>query len=380
LKFAGVLSLFGALAACGGGGSASNSPPPPPPPPLATHVLGGTVNGLDNGGRIVLANGADLTSASLNGPFTFPGLVEDGHGYSVKVSTQPHGQACSVTNGDSSSMRADFTAVAVTCVSICKTTLNGILHTSTTYDTQGSPYCISSSLQIPTGVTATFAAGTSVAGLDGSSIVVQGGLTVDGTSTARVSLNNVVITPAGLQAAPDVIDIHFANISEGSLYAPANDAAYSTLNLTDSAVSDMKDLVRIWYPVGTNVIARNVFRNSGGIFYGADYNDATISIANNYFADWTTGYALANGASYNGIAFTQGNTFATTSTVAVMLYPGPDFTSAAIDASNNYWGTTDPSVIQQMIFDINDDIRSAGTVTYTPFLTAPAPSTPTPAS
>jgi hypothetical protein len=375
-----VASLIGVLAACGGGdsGSASNSSPLPPP---VLHTLGGTVNGLDDGGRIVLTNGADLTSARWNGPFTFPGLVEDGHSYSVKVSTQPHGQNCSVTNGDSSSMTADFTGVAVTCASICKTTLTGILYSSTTYEAQGGPYCISSSLQIPTGVTVKFAAGASVAGLDGSSIVVQGGLTVDGTSTARVTLSNVVITPAGVQATPDVIDIHFANISEGSLYAPTRgDAYYSTLNLTDSVVSDLKGLVQISHPVGTNVIARNVFTNSGGIFYGADYNDATISIAHNYFANWTTGYALANGASYNGIAFTQGNTFATTSSVAVMLYPGPDHTSAAIDASNNYWGTTDPAVIQQMIFDINDDIWSAGTVTYAPFLTAPDPSTPTPGS
>jgi hypothetical protein len=42
------------------------------------------------------------------------------------------------------------------------------------------------------------------------------------------------------------------------------------------------------------------------------------------------------------------------------------------DVSNNWWGTTDTSVIDQKIWDFNDDF-SLGKINYTPFLTQPNP-------
>jgi len=63
--------------------------------------------------------------------------------------------------------------------------------------------------------------------------------------------------------------------------------------------------------------------------------------------------------------------------------------TADVDATHNWWGTTDTSTIDKLIFDVNDDFN-LGKVNYTPLLTkanpeampdpnAPAPTlTPTP--
>jgi hypothetical protein len=60
--------------------------------------------------------------------------------------------------------------------------------------------------------------------------------------------------------------------------------------------------------------------------------------------------------------------------IAVELSPGYD--GAKLDARNNYWGTTDESVISSKIYDSNDDITTAGYIQFIPYLTAPHANTP----
>ena len=47
-----------------------------------------------------------------------------------------------------------------------------------------------------------------------------------------------------------------------------------------------------------------------------------------------------------------------------------------VDFRNNYWGTTDPYVIEDKILHDFDDL-SRGVVLYNPWLPAPHPNTPT---
>jgi len=49
-----------------------------------------------------------------------------------------------------------------------------------------------------------------------------------------------------------------------------------------------------------------------------------------------------------------------------------------IDATDNYWGTTDASVIETMVFDENDDFAATGVITFEPFLLSPNVDTPNP--
>lgn len=284
--------------------------------------------------------------------------------------------AVSVLSEGGSSSSGGGSATSSTEVS-CKTNIGGILQANKTYAIEDSPFCISDKLQIPDGVTVTFNSGTS---LSGGSIVVQGTLNLAGVATSKVSVKNVKIIPAGLISSGHSISINWATIEGGSIYAPTGNAIYGSLNLIDSTIANLQSYIYLWYSIGTSQISRNKFTNSGGISFGINYRDpkvVSLAITNNYFSGWTTDYAIQNWAEYGqGSTTIDKNSFVTTSKVALMLPAGYD--SSKINAANNYWSTTDTSVIDSMIFDKNDDITSASVVTYLPVLTSPSQNTPSP--
>ena len=49
-----------------------------------------------------------------------------------------------------------------------------------------------------------------------------------------------------------------------------------------------------------------------------------------------------------------------------------------LDATENYWSTTDETVIESMILDVNDDLGLNRAIPYSPVLTAPHADTPDP--
>ena len=341
-----------------------------------TYTVSGNISGLS--GQLTLFNNlSDAKTVTSNGAFSFSTPVAGGGSYSATVGTQPRSQACSITNASGTGVNANISNITVSCSAVCNTTLTGVLASNTTYALAGSPYCVSGNFQIPTGVTATFNSGTAITG---GSIIVQGSLAINGTSSSAVNLTGVSIIPAGLIATPHSININYANIQDGQLYAPDGNARYGSLNLTNSVITNLQSYIYLWYPVGANSVSGNLFTGSGGISYGIDFRDSlppSLEITNNYFSGWTGGYAIENWASYGaGSTLIQNNVFATTTSIATRLPSG--YSSAVMSSTSNYWGTVDASVIQSMIFDKNDDIRSNGYINYTPFLLSIPAGTPTP--
>jgi N-acetylneuraminic acid mutarotase len=91
--------------------AASSTPPPPP----VTVTLGGTINGLTANG-LVLANGGSTVSVSSGATsFVFPSPVTAGTTYAVSVQTTPAGLTCSVANGSATAGTANISNVVVTC-------------------------------------------------------------------------------------------------------------------------------------------------------------------------------------------------------------------------------------------------------------------------
>ncbi|MFO1217394.1 MAG: beta-propeller fold lactonase family protein [Burkholderiaceae bacterium] len=81
-----------------------------------TFTIGGTVSGLTAGQQVTLNNnGANPTTVTANGAFTFSTRVAYGGSYAVTVGTQPTGQTCTVSNGSGSGVNANVTNVTVTC-------------------------------------------------------------------------------------------------------------------------------------------------------------------------------------------------------------------------------------------------------------------------
>jgi hypothetical protein len=132
---------------------------------------------------------------------------------------------------------------------------------------------------------------------------------------------------------------------------------------------------------GTTTIERNYINNSqSGI---SVLGNANLIIQNNTIVNNDRGISATSPSNltitYNNIENNTLNLFLG-STVIGGANP------ADINAANNWWGTTDTSVIDEKIYDYNDDFN-LGKVNYTPFLTeantqavpdpnAPLPTTP----
>ena len=91
-----------------------------------TFTIGGTVAGLTTGTSVILLdNGANALTVTVNGKFTFTTAVASGSTYSVTVGTQPTGETCTVTAGSGTVGTANVTTVKVACASSSKFTIGG---------------------------------------------------------------------------------------------------------------------------------------------------------------------------------------------------------------------------------------------------------------
>jgi hypothetical protein len=367
-------ALAVALAACGGGGnggenSSANAAP------LANA---GTAQNVTTG-TVVTLNGSASTDAN-----------SDSLTYSWTLTSKPTGSAAALAGAASAAptFTADLAGTYVASLVVndgkvistasaitikAATPMSGLISASVTWGHANSPYVLIGRLMIPGGVALSVDPGVEVIG-NGNEIQVEGSLLVNGTAGDRVSIGNVVITPAGKQTSNHLISVRGANVSGGSLYAPTGNAIYGNLVLTDSRLSNTSSYMYVWYPTGTSTIERNYFSGTGGISFGLSGAAVSLTIKNNTFTSWQ-GAAVENWAVYgSAIADVSLNSFLSTDRNAALLRPG--YTDASLNAANNYWGTTTTSVIDAMIFDKNDDLTSNGFVTYTPILTAPHPNTP----
>jgi hypothetical protein len=157
-KGAFVIALAAALSACGGGGGSGGGigflptvslpapapapAPAPEPAPDAVPVarsVGGAVSGLAGKGLIIQNNAAETLAVSADGAFAFADTVASGQPYAVTVKTQPSDptQTCTVNQGAGTAGESNVGNVAIVCA------------------------------------TDSFAVGGSIAGLQGSGLVLQ---------------------------------------------------------------------------------------------------------------------------------------------------------------------------------------------------------------
>ena len=131
---------------------------------------------------------------------------------------------------------------------------------------------------------------------------------------------------------------------------------------------------------GTSTIERNLFINNViGIQVGVPGNGGgdpfPITIQNNLFTDNSKGINIPDLSQYSkGSIFTpviQNNNFQNNRDYN--FYLG---LAASVNATYNWWGTTDTQAINQTIYDNKNDFN-LGTVTFVPFLSEPDSHAPT---
>ena len=94
---------------------------------VPTYSVGGIVSGLS--GTVTLQdNGADTTSVSANGAFTFPTKLASGASYSATLTSSPSGQACTLANNQGTMGAADVTGITVTCAAVPTYSVGGIVN------------------------------------------------------------------------------------------------------------------------------------------------------------------------------------------------------------------------------------------------------------
>ncbi|MBA7493011.1 hypothetical protein ES702_03566 [subsurface metagenome] len=259
------------------------------------------------------------------------------------------------------------------------TNVGGIIWSDTAWTLEGSPYTITDTVQIPTGVTLTIEPGVTInKPTSGDMFLLHGTIVAHGTSDNKITFGgggNSNFFSAKNSDGNTFLDLDYCIIKNGRSFWPATGyAQYGHFTLTHSELYNISDYSYVWYPKKNVYIEYNIFQNSGGISTG--HSDADVFIRNNlimsgpfYIHTWANYGGSKTIVKYNSFIDIDG-----------ILYNGIEgivliFTDA-MSATENYWGTTDTDVIDSMIYDRNDDITCWGYIDYLPFLSEPHPDTP----
>ena len=293
----------------------------------------------------------------------------------------------------------------------------GIIQVNTTWTVENSPYYLTGPTAVDSGVTLIIEPGVTV-NLNGYYIQVNGTLFAKGNDAEKVYINdgeirftvisndwnestttgciieNAVLNSTNIEiqdTSPLVNNNVFYNslvwcIRQGSNAVSNSTFVKSTIavmeaNVTISGNTIVDSLQAIWIRPGLfeiqsfPVIERNlIFGNEEGIAITNWSDDMLHSpiIRNNTIANNTCGisFELVMGAGVSPLI--NNNNFINNSEYNI------DLSSNAhndINATYNWWGTTDTQTINQSIYDFKNDF-TLGTVNFVPFLTEPNPNAP----
>ncbi len=301
------------------------------------------------------------------------------------------------------------------------TPVNGIINSDTTWTKANSPYNLTGNVAIDKGVTLTIEPGVTV-NLNKYYIRVNGTLTARGTNTDNIYLNaatdgyieftassagwnsqtgtgciieNAIINTV-LRNDGSSLMINNNTITKGisiggsstiskNIIAILSDDPLSTAcaifitnenvaQVVDNTISGSFYRAAIEVGNGSPTIQRNLISNSYGYGGGAGYGQAGIFIYRGASPIIKENTITKNA---NGISLIEGNSNPTIvnnnieDNTNYNLYMNLGI-QVDIEATNNWWGTTDTAEIDRKIWDYKDDF-TLGTVNFVPFLTAPNP-------
>jgi parallel beta-helix repeat protein len=296
--------------------------------------------------------------------------------------------------------------------------VNGVMTSDTTWTKTESPYNLTGNMAIDEGVTLNIEAGVTV-NLNGYYIRVNGTLTARGTSADNILFNGGSIKFTQLSTAwnkqtgtGSIIENAVINsllatgggspkitnneITESiTLGSNSPILAKNTIEITgdawlsskigvwiveensayisDNTISGSFDTATIQIDGGSPTIERNLISNNYGYGSSLDRHQAGILISNNanpiIKQNTITKNAIGISLEDSPTPTIINNNIEENSHYNLRMTPS---VQVNITATDNWWGTTDTAVIDQKIWDYEDDFE-LGKVNYTPFLTAPNP-------
>jgi hypothetical protein len=246
--------------------------------------------------------------------------------------------------------------------------VSGIIKNDTTWTVKNSPYILTGDVQVAYGSTLTIEPGVIVRG-QSKNLVIFGNLNAIGLADSNINLQNINILGGRSQSNSEFysITIQHSNIDSSRIlptgYNSSNDGS---LILKDSTITNLTFMLDLEYPSSNSYIERNIFKDSYGIITRTQ-NSTKVFIKNNVFYRQKN-YAIMNQYT-NGTSETvvQYNSFLSADRVAIRL--GSNSSTSKMTATDNFFNTTDPAIINSMIYDKNDDLALASVISYQPFLT-----------
>ncbi len=296
----------------------------------------------------------------------------------------------------------EFTGGTLTCSNSCEfdksgctseppgTAVGGIISQDTRWTAPGSPYRITREVQLASGATLTVDPGVHVVGAAARSsdrvIRVFDGATLSARGTGVDEGQQIHFSNVNLfgNEGQSVIHIEFAAFDDHAAIAAAEGGS---LIVRQSAFEETEQIV-LFNP-RESIIERNAFRDSLGIVVHAAEEPIWI-LSNSFIGQKTTGGAPAwdyavlaeSAGSFDStripyvvlcddqaidtnliVAF---NSFLSTDRVALRLdtaYSNPRMTARC-----NFFATTEPRVIDLMVYDNQDDLLARNEIVYQPFL------------
>ncbi|MBN1357416.1 right-handed parallel beta-helix repeat-containing protein [Candidatus Bathyarchaeota archaeon] len=294
--------------------------------------------------------------------------------------------------------------------------VRGIITSDTTWTKANSPYNLTGNIAIDEGVTLNIEAGVTI-NLNGYYIRVNGTLIAKGTSTDNILFNggsikftqlsnswneqtgtgsiiensiiNSLLATGG--GSPKIINNEITEsitlggnspiLSKNTIEITGTEWLSSKIGIwiveensayiSDNIISGSFDTAGIQIDGGSPTIERNQISNDYGYGSSEDRHQAGILISNN-----ASPIIKQNTITKNAIGISLAG-YPTPTIINNNIEENSNYNlrmSVQVDiaAANNWWGTTDTAVIDQKIYDYNDDFN-LGKINYTPFLTAPNP-------
>jgi hypothetical protein len=261
-----------------------------------------------------------------------------------------------------------------------ETTVGGIIGENTTWTLDNSPYIITDTVQIPENVVLEIEPGVTVIfeGV-GDMFLVSGVIRAQGTDSSKIMFEgngtsnffNVV------QSDNSSLYLEHCILRDGiKLWSIAY--GITQVILRHSKLVNITNDSTFYHWRKVCYIEYNIFVDTAGFrmynWFGKD-SGATVYIRHNLVKENRDFFVLCSPNVYNQEIVVKYNSFIDVDGIVLALLSG--LGDVAVTATENYWGTTDTTIVDSLIYDKNDVITSPNFIEYMPILAEPHPDTPT---
>jgi hypothetical protein len=279
--------------------------------------------------------------------------------------------SCGTTCGISSSVGTNGKPYVV-----APKTTGGLITENLRFTKANSPYTLTSTLQVPKELSVIVDEGVEITyggpryGAKGSTtkfdqevmFYVHGNIDFKGTDANPINLTgkprHYFMVEGSKETANILVNGVIFKGGERLVYG----SGYAHFSLKNSIIFNVPEFLYIWYPTKPLVIEGNIFSKSGGMSIGFDGRASSgkpitpqVTVRNNFFVGpSTTDYWVESWAAYGSTLNVTSNSFTEGPYTAVAVRKGSD--SASLNASGNFWGTTDQIKIAEMVKDSKDGL------------------------